>query len=162
MEDLSEVVQKYINHEKTILIKRMCLNEVSLLNKEKELIEKYVASNENNVCDHVNKKLKISNEFENMDFLSNDSETNVCDNLPIINSELQVENNKNEIVNINDTENLTELDLDALNHKFKNMSLKQIQNICMDKKIEIYKKSKNSDKTVKKTKKELINVLISN
>ena len=41
--------------------------------------------------------------------------------------------------------NLTELDLDALNHKFKNMSLKQIQNICMDKKIEIYKKYIDKD-----------------
>ena len=143
MDKLSEIVQNFIDKEKKILIKRLCNNEVSLLNKEQELINKYIT------CNHINKKIKLSDDFENMDFLNNDSSKSISSSPPI------------KIQNINDTENTNEIDIDALNDKFKNMSLKEIQNICTNKTIVITKISQSTGKTIKKTKKELIQVLIN-
>jgi hypothetical protein len=148
MEELSEIVQNFINNEKRLLIKRLCNQEYSLLNKEQELINKYI----NDPADliHSKKKIKLSNEFDNMDFLNNDS--------------LESEKLESEVKNLdlNQTENPDEIDIESLNHKFKNMSLKSIQKICENKSINIYKISTSSGKTVKKTKKELMDTLISN
>jgi hypothetical protein len=145
MEDLSEIVQKYINEEKRILIKRLCHNEVCLINKENELIQKYIDDEEQKPS---KKKIKLSDEFENMDFLTNDSDQ----------AEDLIEPIK--VLNINN--NSEELDIEALTHKLKNMSLKEIQKMCQSKNIEIFKKSESSGKTVKKTKKELVDILTSN
>lgn len=145
MEDLSEIVQKYINEEKKILIKRLCHNEISLINKEKELIQKYV-DNDGKI-EHSSKKIKLSNDFDNMDFLNNDSTTTEDLIKPV------------EELNINETENSIELDIEALSHKLKNMSLKEIQKLCQTKSIEIFKTSVSSGKSVKKTKKELVEIL---
>ena len=145
MEDLSDIVQKYINEEKRILIKRLCHNEVCLINKENELIQKYIDDEEQKPS---KKKIKLSDEFENMDFLTNDS--------------AQAEDLIEPVKVLNINKNSEELDIEALTHKLKNMSLKEIQKMCQSKNIEIFKKSESSGKTVKKTKKELVDILTSN
>ena len=145
MDDLSEIVQKYINEEKKILIKRLCHNEVCLINKENELIKKYVDNDEK--FEHSSKKIKLSNDFDNMDFLNNDSIVTEDLIKPV------------EEIDINETKNSIELDIEALSHKLKNMSLKEIQQLCQTKSIEIFKTSTSSGKTVKKTKKELVELL---
>ena len=151
MEQLSDLVKNFINNEKRLLIKRLCNSEVCLLNKEQELIEKYVENDLDSSLEHCSKKLKLSNESENMDFLSNDS----------LEPDSLVEPIK--VLNINETNNNSEeIDIEALNHKLKNMSLKEIQKICETKSINIYKTSTSSGKTVKKTKKELMELIISN
>ena len=143
MDELSQIVQNFIDKEKELLIKRLCHNEVSLLNKEQELINEYIT------CNHMNKKIKLSDDFESMDFLNNDASKSISPSPPI------------KIQNINDTENTNDIDIDSLNDKFKNMSLKEIQNICTNKSIVITKISQNTRKQINKTKKELIQVLIS-
>lgn len=140
MDELSEIVKNFINNEKINLIKKICCNEPLLVSKESELINKYVSSNDE--TNQPLKKLKISDEFDNMDFLNND------------NQESQSISESQTTIDI--------LDIDALNHKFKNMSLKEIQDLCLTKNIEIFKTSKSSGKSVKKTKKELMNILTSN
>lgn len=145
MEDLSDIVQKYINEEKRILIKRLCHNEVCLINKENELIQKYIDDEEQKPS---KKKIKLSDEFENMDFLTNDS--------------AQAEDLIEPVKVLNINKNSEELDIESLTHKLKNMSLKEIQKMCQSKNIEIFKKSESSGKTVKKTKKELVDILTSN
>lgn len=151
MEQLSDLVQNFINNEKRLLIKRLCTSEVCLLNKEEELIEKYIENDLDSSLNHCSKKIKLSNESENMDFLSNDS----------LEPDSLVEPIKE--LNINETNNISEeIDIEALNHKLKNMSLKEIQKICETKSINIYKTSTSSGKIVKKTKKELMEILISN
>lgn len=145
MEDLSDIVQKYINEEKRILIKRLCHNEVCLINKENELIQKYIDDEEQKPS---KKKIKLSDEFENMDFLTNDS--------------AQAEDLIEPVKVLNINKNSEELDIEALTHKLKNMSLKEIQKMCQSKNIEIFKKSESSGKNVKKTKKELVDILTSN
>ena len=70
-------------------------------------------------------------------------------------------NDNQESQSISESQTNDILDIDALNHKFKNMSLKEIQDLCLTKSIEIFKTSKSSGKSVKKTKKELMNILTS-
>lgn len=155
MDELSQIVQKYINDEKKILIQRICNEEISLLNKSEELINKYVINDENCCNTHINKKLKVNEGFENMDFLSNDvnmSSDNSSDNI-----EMEHESPATEL-NINQSE----IDIDSLNHKLKNMSLKEIQTLCEKKSIGITKVSLKSGKTIKKSKNELMKLIISN
>lgn len=150
MDELSQIVQNFINNEKKILIQRICNDEVSLITKSQELIEKYV---DNDINCHLNKKLKISNDFDNMSFLNNEmvmdesSENNDMDQEP--------ENNELHI-------NQSEIDIDSLNHKLQKMSLKDIQNLCKKNSIGILKTSSKSGKTIKKSKGELVKLLISN
>ena len=151
MEELSDIVQNFINNEKRLLIKRLCNSEVCLINKEQELIEKYVENNLDSSLNHCSKKMKLSNDVDNMDFLSNDS----------LEPDSLVEPIK--VLNINETNNNSDdIDIEALYHKLKNMSLKDIQEMCENKSIDIYKTSKSSGKTVKKTKKDLMDILTYN
>jgi hypothetical protein len=155
MDELSQIVQNFINNEKKILIQRICNNEPSLISKTQELLEKYVENDISQINTHINKKLKISSDFENMDFLNN--EMIVDESGSNIDME---DDSENTTLNIKDPE--IEIDIESLNHKLEKMTLKDIQKICEQKSIDILKTSPKSGKTIKKSKGELVKLLISN
>ena len=132
MKDLDNLIQKFIKDERIKLIKQLCNNETSLIGKETHLINKY--------SDCLN--------IESNNIESNNIEMEICD-----------EPNNPQYLNIS---NESVFEIDNLSNEFDKLSLKELQKICFENGVDIYKFSQISGNKINKSKKELLDLINSN
>ena len=143
MHELNILINKFIYEQQLNLIDQLCSNETLLMGKKEELIKKYVINLNNNL--ELHNKTQINTESDTDIEMSIDKNENSSEN--------EINNFNNYIIS-NEINNLSQ-NLDKL-------SLKDLQTICKSKIINIYKISDSSGRKIKKTRKELLDLINSN
>ena len=151
MYELNTLIKKFIYEQQLNLIDQLCSNETTLIGKKEELINKYVINLDND----LDNDLELHNQTQiNLD---NDLELHNQTPIDIEMSSDTDENSQNEINNFNNY--IISNEINNLSQNLDKLSLKELQKICQSKIIDIYKVSESSGRKVKKTRKELLDLI---
>lgn len=139
MYELNTLINKFIYEQQLNLIDQLCTNETTLMGKKEELIKKYV--------------INLHNHLE----LHNETQINTEPDIDIDMATDTEENSQNKINNF-----IISNEIDNLSQNLEKLSLKELQTLCSSKGIDIYKISDHSGRKIKKTRKELFDLINPN